>query len=149
MRIGFACWTMAALLSAPLVGCGEDPAAEAGQAATEGDPLAPGFTKAGEGGLKVELMEQSPAETVRGDNTWLVKVTDGDGPQAACAMTVEPFMPAHGHGAGRVVEVEDRGEGTYELMPLNLFMRGLWTVDVSLACDGVTDVVRFEVWVEG
>lgn len=149
MRIGFGCWAMALLLSAPLLGCDDDPAAEEGETATSGDPLAPGFAKAGESGLKVELMALSPAETVRGDNTWTVKVTDGNGPQAACAMSVEPFMPAHGHGAGRVVEVKDRGEGTYELTPLNLFMRGLWTVDLSLDCDGLTDVVRFEVWVEG
>jgi hypothetical protein len=151
-------WALGALSLGALVlsaaGC-HDPddhshggTADAGEV-VEGDPLAPGFSKTGEAGLTVELLELSPAETVRGDNTWMVNIKDATALQAGCSVEVEPFMPAHGHGANQPVVVSDLGDGSYELTPLNLFMRGLWTVDISVNCAGLTDVIRFEVWVEG
>ena len=43
-------------------------------------------------------------------------------------------MPDHGHGTPTPVVVSATGEpGEYELDPVNLFMAGLWTIDLVLA----------------
>lgn len=133
-------------------GCGHDDEHGdhgGGGEAPEGDPVAPGFAKTGTGGLTAELQVLDPPEPVRGDNTWTVSVRDAAGAATACSMQIEPFMPAHGHGTGKTAEVEDLGDGSYRVTPINLFMRGLWTVDFALDCEGTTDLIRFEVWIEG
>ena len=140
-----------ALLGA-LAGCGEhdDHGGHGGHGEEpEGDPIAVGFSVTGEGGLTAELAALEPAAPVRGDNAWTVRLKAGDAALEGCAIVVEPYMPAHDHGTGEVAEVEALGEGQYRLEPINLFMRGLWTVDLDLDCAGRTDRVRFEVWIEG
>jgi hypothetical protein len=86
------------------------------------------------GGLHFTLVEASPAPPARGDNHWTLRVTDASGAvKPHLALSVEPFMPDHGHGTGVKARVSAQPDGTYAVGPLNLFMPGVWRVTVFVS----------------
>lgn len=89
----------------------------------------------------VELVDAMPAPPSRGDNTWVVRVLDeAEAPQADVELTVDPFMPDHGHGSTIRCHVEPGDEpGTFVLAPVNMFMPGLWEITLDIALDGQPD----------
>jgi YtkA-like len=100
---------------------------------------------------KVALIDAIPAPPSRGDNTWTVRVLD----ESSTALddlevTVDPFMPDHGHGSTIRCHVEPGEQpGTYVLSPVNLFMPGLWEVTIDIARDdGMPDAVMFSFCVD-
>jgi hypothetical protein len=126
-----------------------DPIVDAGvDCPAEGDCYAIGLSKTGSA-LTVRLTDAQPAPPSMGDNLWDFEVLAGDAPQTGCAITLLPLMPAHGHGSNTQPVTTELGEGRYHAEPLDLFMRGLWTIDFSLDCGGVTDEVQFSFWIEG
>jgi hypothetical protein len=99
----------------------------------------------------VELVDAVPAPPSRGDNTWVVRVRDEAGiPRDDIGVTVDPFMPDHGHGSTIRCDVEPGdAPGTYVLAPLNMFMPGLWDITLHVARDdGDDDVVIFSFCVD-
>jgi hypothetical protein len=151
-----------------LLGCACDGAAspatedgEASEAASSGeaprgcelepraDAYALGMQKQGES-FTVAFIDAMPAPPARGDNTWRVRVHDGDGVALGDAtLSVDPFMPDHQHGtsiATHVVATDTPGE--YELSPVNLFMPGLWDVTIGIEDEGRTDAVVFRFCVD-
>jgi hypothetical protein len=85
------------------------------------------------GALKVTLMGSDPVPPARGTNAWTVKVEDGSGnaiPDAALEVT--PFMPDHGHGTSVRPVITPKGDGTYTIDPLYLFMPGVWRITIAL-----------------
>lgn len=97
----------------------------------------------------VSIVAASPAEPVRGDNTWTLRLTDTSGtPMEGTTVEAKPWMPDHGHGSPVETHITDLGGGEYELAPLNLFMAGLWTVTFEVTSDGETDEVVFSVCVD-
>jgi YtkA-like len=113
------------------------------------DAFAVDLRKTGER-YAVTIVQATPAEPVRGDNIWMVRVTDTSGaPMEAMTVDAKPWMPDHGHGTPVEEQVTELGAGEYEVSVLNLFMAGLWrvTLDVTGA-DDETDSVEFFVCVD-
>lgn len=112
------------------------------------DDFALGTERSGER-LTLSVMDAMPADPIRGDNVWTLSIRDeADAPMDA-TISVQPWMPDHGHGTPVQAEVTDLGDGEYEIQPLNLFMAGLWEVHFELELtDGSTDEVVFHACVE-
>lgn len=98
----------------------------------------------------VEIADAEPSTPIRGDNTWVLKVSDLSGaPMDGMSVGVKPWMPDHGHGTPIQVEVTELGEGQYEATPINLFMAGYWELTSEIVDEsGTTDEVVFRVCVE-
>ena len=108
-------------------------------------PITVGITKSSSEGLTVELSESSPAPPELFDNKWTVTLSDGAGPMAGATVTVDTWMPDHGHPSPKTVSVTEIGDGKYELFPVNLFMPGLWEVTVNVEDGaGSSDSVTFQ-----
>jgi hypothetical protein len=117
---------------------------------TRDDDFAIGLSKSGSL-VRATFVSASPAPPIKGDNTWVLDITDlNGGPLADSTITALPMMPDHGHGTpidAVVVALPDAGR--YEITPVNLFMTGLWqiTIDVTLA-GGEQDSLMFGFCVE-
>lgn len=113
------------------------------------DDFAAGLTK---DGMVYRVMVESaePAEPIRGDNGWMLTVTDLEGnPVEGVIIDANPWMPDHGHGTAVEEEVVEVGDGMYDVSPLNLFMAGYWEVHLELSSDDVElDEVMIGVCVE-
>jgi hypothetical protein len=129
---------------------GDDQAPYNCAAETRADTFFAGMHKAGAAqALDFKLMSADPAPPARGDNTWELQVsamsagTVGSGVTGA-SLSVTPFMPDHQHGTPIQVEITDKGNGMYELTPVNLWMPGLWqtTIQASSA-NGASDAVVY------
>jgi hypothetical protein len=114
-------------------------------AVTDADEFVIGLQKQGaRGALTFTIMSGDPAPPVRGDNTWVIELTASSTPVAGAFVSVVPFMPAHGHGAGKFVEVTESTQelGQYELSPVNLWMPGVWETTIAVtSASGDDDVV--------
>ena len=81
--------------------------------------------------LHVKLIDAMPNPPEKFDNDWTVEVTDQDGNPLTSPddFEVEPWMPAHGHGATHpaVITALDT-PGQFLLSPVYLWMGGLWDV---------------------
>lgn len=121
------------------------------EAPEAGDTYVAGLEKAGaDGVLKTRLVDALPAPPELGDNRWMIAVVDQDGaPLEGCTVTLEPRMPAHGHGTNTPAVVTEMGAGQYEVTPVDLFMPGLWVTRVDLECGALRDSVVYEFWIEG
>lgn len=113
---------LGALTLLTLNGCGED--ADAAQG------LGAGSTADSEAGsYQVEVLEVSPAPPEKGVNEWTLRFTDADGePMQDMELTVEPWMPDHGHGARHPPELTMMEDGKVRVSDLLLHMGGLWEV---------------------
>lgn len=123
----------------------------AGTEACTGDEemVAAGASRAGEH-VRVTLLSLDPEAPIRGDNSWVVRVSDLD-EQALTGVdfTIEPWMPAHGHGTPVQAEVTEREDGEYVVEPLNLFMAGVWEVRFKFNLpDNVSDEAVLSTCVE-
>lgn len=101
------------------------------------EPYAAGMNRVSANGVKVAIMESTPAPPARGDNVWRVSITDAqDAPMEGMILTVFPWMPDHGHGTSSVAQIAEVGQGEYTLDPVNLWMAGYWEVTITVG-DGV------------
>jgi hypothetical protein len=85
------------------------------------------------GQLKVAL-RSSPQPPVKGENGVQVVVTDQTGaPVDGLALTMVPWMPAHGHGTS-VQPVITPGDqvGVFVANPIFLYMTGQWELRIAL-----------------
>ena len=119
---------------------------------TRGELYAPGMTQTGKDHLlTVKLLTSTPGPPIKGNNNWVITVTDTTGaPVDGLAIKVIPFMPDHGHGTPILVGVTPMGNGTYDLNPVNLFMAGLWQVSINMTTtDMHVDQSVFSFCIEG
>ncbi|MEO8703117.1 MAG: FixH family protein [Kofleriaceae bacterium] len=117
---------------------------------TRDDEFGIGLTKPGDNGiLQFKLTNATPAPPIRGDNTWVIEVDSigaSSAPVDGATMTVTPFMPDHGHPAGKTVTIEAAPDpGQYEMAPLNFWMPGLWETTLDVTSPGGNDVVVFRI----
>ena len=78
--------------------------------------------------------------------TWTVALRTDAGPVPDDAtLTVALRMPDHGHGGRRPPTVRPLGGGRYELVGLDLYMEGVWTVTLRVTANGAMDQVVFGV----
>jgi hypothetical protein len=88
----------------------------------------------GSGGLRVDA-RGSPQPLARGTNDLqltVAEVSSGE-PRSDLAIVVEPWMPAMNHGSSVAPTVVSRGDGTYLVTEVDLFMPGRWELRLSLS----------------
>jgi hypothetical protein len=116
---------------------------------TRDDEFVVGIQKAGDSAkMMFTLMAADPAPPARGDNTWMLQLTQMSGGSAVAGaqILVTPFMPDHAHGTPLSVVVEPQPTaGHYKLSPVNMWMPGLWevTIDAQSGADSDTTIFRF------
>jgi len=91
--------------------------------------------------VNATLTADDPAPPARGLNHWTVRLTDATGAPVTGALTVKPYMPDHGHPSSTQPVVTSKGDGTYDIAAINLFMPGLWQVTLSTDGPSADDVV--------
>jgi len=139
-----------ALAALALLGaCGDDGALpDAGyncEIEDRDDVYTAGMEKTGADGMTFRLVSSDPAPPSRYDNTWVIEILDAGGaPLDDAEVEVVPFMPDHGHGTGfvAVVTPDPDVDGRYTVVPVNLFMPGLWEVTIRATPAGGTAADR-------
>ena len=92
------------------------------------------------GKLDFELVSSEPAPPAKGPNTFELVVTDADGTPLSGNLGVDLLMPDHGHGTQvPPVITFDPDSNTYDVVPVYLFMPGVWRVEVNYYGDAATD----------
>jgi hypothetical protein len=140
----FACIALCAI--APLAACGGggDPPGDDEHydcsMETRQDEFVVGLEKVSPSGTHFILMSSVPAPPGRGDNHFVLHLTDSSAaPMAGATLTVRPYMPDHGHGTAVPVVITESTTvvGEYDVNPVNFHMPGLWQVLISAG--SVTD----------
>lgn len=91
-----------------------------------GDPA----KDADSGTLTVRARTEAAAPAL-GENVLLVTVDDASGaPVSGARVTVESWMPAHGHGSPDDAIVTETSPGHYRAAPVTLHMPGTWEITV-------------------
>jgi len=100
----------------------------------------------------VRFVDAMPAPPARFDNTWIIEVVDlaSGMPVDDAVLEVDPRMPDHNHGTSIQCEVTAMAApGQFQLDPVNLFMPGLWEVELDFTlADETTDRVVFKFCVD-
>jgi len=98
---------------------------------------APAMTVASASGqLNIDLW-WSPVQPSVGYDAAQLAITDGSGaPVTGLALTIVPFMPAHGHGASVDPTVSESAPGVYVATPLDFFMAGHWELMTAISRTG-------------
>lgn len=127
----------------PGAGCSEDPRVT---------PYLVGMeAKSSDGAVTVTFLDADPAPPAKGDNVWMLKIEDASGAAVNDAtLSTEAFMPDHGHSSTVVPQITFKGDGTYEIAGLDLFMPGVWEITIDIAPPGGTvQSVLFTFCVQG
>jgi hypothetical protein len=107
----------------------------------------PGMSKLGTNGYKVVLVTSTPVIRPKGDYVWDIQVLDpAMQPLDGATIKVGPSMPDHHHGAQKTAVVTPGTGGMYSLSPVNLWMKGYWTVLIKIEDNAATelDAVTFK-----
>ena len=105
-----------------------------------------------EGHFSVALEAADPLPTEKGENTWTLEITDGEGATVDDAtVVVTPFMPDHGHGVSPPDYAGASGGsgGLYEVPTFNLIMPGVWELTVAVSRETIADEAVFRLCVGG
>jgi hypothetical protein len=112
-----------------------------------------GLEKTSDAGLfTVRLLESSPIPQDTAVYTWRILVMDAAGaPVVGSEVVAEPTMPAHGHGTfpPTTIAEEQAENGRYELKDMDLFMPGIWRVEIRIEAGDATDWVEYHFDLEG
>ena len=153
-RFVFSVLTLSAAL---LIGCSSDSDEDGAGGDTtlaacngQGDTFTAGMSKLGDDGkLTFVLASSDPAPPKRYYNTWVIEVKEGDTPVAGATVDVAPIMVGHPHPPEDLT-ISEQSPGSYEATPLNLFMLGLWQVEITATTsDGTTDRTKFSFCIQG
>lgn len=87
-----------------------------------------------------------PDPPVTGTNALDIELGDDHGePVAGAALSVEPWMPAHGHGSSHAPVVEELGGGKYRASQIELSMPGAWELRIGVSAGESADSFLLEV----
>ncbi|MCY1043724.1 FixH family protein [Corallococcus sp. bb12-1] len=115
-------------------------------AGTVNTELLVGTATSASGRLRVEVRSSAPS-LKRGVQVFHVRVTEvaTGKPIPGGTLSVQPWMPAMGHGISDTPRITERGPGDFEVAELDLFMPGAWELRFTLK-DTVEDtaVVAFK-----
>lgn len=102
-------------------------------------PGSPAATVASASGhLSIEIW-WSPAQPIVGYDATQLAISDAKGsPVSGLALSIVPWMPAHGHGASVQPTVTEASPGMYVATPVDFFMAGEWELRTAItnAVDG-------------
>jgi hypothetical protein len=88
-------------------------------------------------GLRLDVRTAPTQPPVRGANTIELRVVDGRGaPLDGLAITVTPFMVAHGHASRAAGPATALGDGRYRVDDVMLGMAGDWTLRIAMTGAG-------------
>lgn len=104
------------------VSCGDDPRVDHFSARLAKDGA--------RGALTFELLASDPAPPAKGDNALTLRVVDAADEPADVSLDVQLSMPDHGHGSPVVPKISHE-LGRFSIAPLNLFMAGVWQIDLQ------------------
>jgi hypothetical protein len=83
-----------------------------------------------------------PESPVVGTNQLMLHVTNAEGePVAGATVTVEAFMPAHGHGMASPPDVMETEPGSYHVTGLIFSMPGEWEITIGITVGDDTESV--------
>ena len=111
--------------------------------------FSPGLTSNGPAGAAFTIMSATPSVVQQGLNDWNVRVRDAGGTPIAGALTITSVMPDHGHGSPTIATVTANGDGTYCISGINLSMRGVWQVTLTITSPQMNDSASFDFCVDG
>ena len=125
---------------------GSGPAVDAGSA-LQGDEYIAGMEKVStDGHFRVALVESTPIPQDLTLYTWVLEVRDADGqPIDGASVVAEPTMPDHGHGTFPITTpgVAADGVGRFTLTDMDLFMAGVWQIELRITAGDVSDTAFF------
>ena len=99
--------------------------------------------------LSVEILTADPSPPGLQLNTWTFQVLDAqNNPVTGATITLQPYMPDHGHGPS-VVPVVTASGSTYTVSNVDLFMPGVWQMTFGITNGGVKDQAVIEFCVSG
>jgi len=93
-----------------------------------------------DGGLSI-VVRASPSPPVRGVDAFELTITRDGQPIDGLSVSIEPFMPAHGHGTSVVPTVKAEGSGKYAVENVSLYMAGHWELRTQMGQDHATIAV--------
>ncbi len=139
------------LASALLVACSSQSGAPPAYCAS--DPRVEAFSvpllSKGAAGASIVIESGIPSVVQQGLNEWMVKITDATGNPVDGTVSVLSSMPDHGHSSPTLPTITPKGNGEYDIANINLSMRGVWTVTISIASPTVNDDATFTFCVDG
>lgn len=139
-----------AFLLLVLVGCSStQPAPSICASDPRVETFTPGLTKNGPAGAAFTILSATPSAVSQGLNDWNVRVRDAGGTPIVGALTIASVMPDHGHGSPTVPTITANGDGTYAISGINLSMRGVWQVTLTIASSQMNDSASFDFCVDG
>jgi len=146
------------LLCAALAACDGDTSPsssqDVGSETSKWDDYVVGLEKTGDKGLfRVRLLLSDPIPQDTGFYHWTIHVvTSDDSPVVGATVVAEPTMPGHGHGTyPPTTEAEEQeSPGHYLLSDLDLFMAGVWRIEIVIeSSGGESDRVEYNFDLEG
>ncbi|RYZ37625.1 MAG: hypothetical protein EOO72_10410 [Myxococcaceae bacterium] len=120
----------ALLMGMLLLGATPSAAPDAGQVSAA-TPV--GTVASASGRLRVEVLSlMTPLR--RGVQVFQVRITDAASgkPVPGVVLSVQPWMPAMGHGISEAPRVTAREPGSFEVSDADLFMPGVWELRFTL-----------------
>jgi hypothetical protein len=139
LALVLACLSCSTPAPAPAA-CANDPRVET---------LTPGLTSNGPAGAAFTILSATPSAVQQGLNDWSVRVRDASGTPLAGTLTLKSIMPDHGHGSPTIATITPNGDGTYAISGINLSMRGVWQITLTIAASSVNDSASFTFCVDG
>jgi hypothetical protein len=142
MKLAFALLFLAACSSpapAPSA-CANDPRVTA---------FTPGLTGTGPAGAAFTILSATPSDVQQGLNDWNVRIRDASGTPVVGTLTITSIMPDHGHGSPTDATITANGDGTYGISGINLSMRGVWQITLTIASPQMNDSSAFDFCVDG
>ena len=100
---------------------------------------------------KLQVVDASPAEPIRGLNVWQISLTDLENRAlSGCEITLAPYMPEHGHGVSTSPEISEPEGGSYLIEDISFTMPGLWELRFEVACADWTspEMITYSMWLE-
>lgn len=107
-----------------------------------GEPLAPqgSFDASSRTGTFEATFSSLPDPPTTGTNALGLELRQGGGPVVDAMVTLEPWMPAHGHGSSKAPLVTNLGAGAYRAEDIYLTMPGYWELTIEVSAGGERDL---------
>ena len=105
-----------------------------------------------DGALTITFEDADPSPPAKGENKWVVTITDAAGkPVDGATIEAKAYMPDHGHESTARPKAAPMGEhGRYEIKSLDLSMPGLWEVTITVKPQGgAPEAVKFTFCIAG